>query len=113
MNIYRAVTQLEENGEAGALCTIISTEGSTPRHEGSKMLVFTDGGFIGTVGGGEVENRIIAEALASLKDGKISLLKYCGTYHTKVPPCGNRRGPCWKSSCPPCIMVGFLCYCER
>lgn len=89
MNIYRAVTQLEENGEAGALCTIISTEGSTPRHEGSKMLVFADGGFIGTVGGGEVENRIIAEALASLKDGKIRLLKY-----SMVDPAQGDPGVC-------------------
>ena len=40
------------------------------------MLVFEDGHFIGTVGGGEVETRVIQEALAALKDGKPRLLKY-------------------------------------
>jgi xanthine/CO dehydrogenase XdhC/CoxF family maturation factor len=52
-SIYRNITVLLDNGEAGALCTIIGSSGSTPRHEGSKMLVFSDGHFVGTVGGGE------------------------------------------------------------
>lgn len=76
VNIYEAILQLEKDHRAGALCTIIDTQGSTPRHEGSKMLVFEDGNFMGTVGGGEVENRVRQEALESLKDGKTRLLKY-------------------------------------
>jgi xanthine dehydrogenase accessory factor len=43
---------------------------------GSKMLVYADGNFIGTVGGGEVENRVIKEALEALKEGKNRLLSY-------------------------------------
>lgn len=76
LEIYRTILQMEENHLAGALCTIIDTKGSTPRHEGSKMLVFEDGNFIGTVGGGEVENRVRKEAIDSLADGKTRLLKY-------------------------------------
>lgn len=75
-DIYRAILDLQEQGEAGSLCTIIKTRGSTPRHEGSKMLVFSDGSFIGTVGGGEVETRVIREALSSISTGKSSLLEY-------------------------------------
>ena len=75
-DIYRAILELQEQGEAGSLCTIIKTRGSTPRHEGSKMLVFSDGSFIGTVGGGEVETRVIREALSSISTGKSSLLEY-------------------------------------
>jgi len=75
-SIYQAVAELEKNGESGALCTIISTRGSTPRHSGSKLLVYPDGQFIGTVGGGEVEARVLQEAIESMKDGRPRLLKY-------------------------------------
>ncbi len=61
--IFQAIAELEQSGEGGALCMIVSSQGSTPRHVGSKMLVYPDGHFIGTVGGGEVESRVIREAL--------------------------------------------------
>jgi xanthine dehydrogenase accessory factor len=55
MSIYSAIAELEKNNEAGALCTVVRSQGSTPRHVGSKMLVYPDGRFIGTIGG-EMEN---------------------------------------------------------
>ena len=58
-NIYQALTELEKNNSSAALCTVVRSEGSTPRHVGSKMLVYPDGRFIGTVGGGELESRVI------------------------------------------------------
>jgi xanthine dehydrogenase accessory factor len=76
MEIYQAIADLEKLGNAGALCTIIESHGSTPRHVGSKMLVYPDGHFIGTVGGGEVESRVIVEALQALKDGTPRRLSY-------------------------------------
>lgn len=76
MSIYRALAQLEERNEAGALCTIVRSQGSTPRHTGSKMVVYPDGAFIGTVGGGELENRVIAAARQALLDGRPRLLEY-------------------------------------
>ncbi len=74
--IWQVLADLEENNRAGALCTVIDCQGSTPRHAGSKMVVFPDGTFAGTVGGGEIENRIIQEALRSLEDGKTRKLSY-------------------------------------
>ncbi|MCX8024004.1 MAG: XdhC family protein [Thermanaerothrix sp.] len=76
VEIYREVINLAEKGEAGALCTIVYARGSTPRHAGSKMLVYADGRFIGTVGGGELESRVIKEALAAIQDGRARLLRY-------------------------------------
>jgi len=76
MSIYRSVLDLEEKNQAGALCTVIRTQGSTPRHASSKMLVYPDGSISGTVGGGELENRVIAEALAAMQDGRPRLLEY-------------------------------------
>jgi xanthine dehydrogenase accessory factor len=40
------------------------------------MLVYPDGRILGTVGGGELENRVIKEACESLVDGKPRLLEY-------------------------------------
>lgn len=76
MDIFREVSDLVEKGESGVVCTIIASDGSTPRHVGSKMLVYPDGKFVGTVGGGEVESRVIAEAIAALGSGKPKVLSY-------------------------------------
>jgi xanthine dehydrogenase accessory factor len=40
------------------------------------MLVYLDRQIIGSVGGGVMEDRVINEALATMKDGKPRLLKY-------------------------------------
>ena len=50
ISIYQALS--------AALCTVVKSKGSTPRHAGSKMLVYSDGKFIGTVGGGNLEHQI-------------------------------------------------------
>jgi len=76
MSIFLALRTLEEENKAAALCTVIESQGSTPRHTGSKMLVYPDGRLVGTVGGGELENRVIAEALQSIKDGQARRLSY-------------------------------------
>jgi len=76
MSIYQAIAEMERKGEVGTLCTIIDSHGSTPRHTGSKMLVYPDGKFIGTVGGGEIENRVIQEAVQAIIDGRSRVLRY-------------------------------------
>ncbi len=75
-SIYQALAKLEAEQGAGALCTLISTHGSTPRHSGSKMLVYSDGSILGTIGGGELENRVILEAMQAMKDGLPRRLSY-------------------------------------
>jgi xanthine dehydrogenase accessory factor len=76
ISIYQAIAELETNHQSAALCTVVKASGSTPRHSTSKMLVHPDGHILGSVGGGELENRIIQEALASLQDGKPRNLTY-------------------------------------
>ena len=75
-SIFQALAELESKNESAALCTVVRSQGSTPRHSTSKMLVYEDGSFIGTVGGGELENRVFAEAMQALIDGKSRLLEY-------------------------------------
>jgi xanthine dehydrogenase accessory factor len=74
--IFKALSELETTFRPAALCTVVKTSGSTPRHSTSKMLVYHDGEILGTVGGGELENRVRKEALASLQDGQPRLLSY-------------------------------------
>jgi xanthine dehydrogenase accessory factor len=62
--------------EPVALATVVETSRSVPRHAGSKMLVWADGRFSGSVGGGEMEARVIAEARLALADGCTRLLRY-------------------------------------
>ena len=74
--IYQAISELESTHQAAALCTVVRSSGSTPRHATSKMLVYSDGHILGTVGGGELENRVMNEAKGSLIDGKPRLIEY-------------------------------------
>ncbi len=76
MSVFQALADLEKNNRAGALCTLVRSKGSTPRHTGSKMLVYPDGSIVGTVGGGEMENRVIAEARQAIIDGRPRWLEY-------------------------------------
>ncbi len=76
MTLYQALVEIEKNNEIGAVCTIIRSKGSTPRHVTSKMLVYPDGHILGTVGGGEVENRVIKEALKAMDDRAPRMLSY-------------------------------------
>jgi xanthine dehydrogenase accessory factor len=88
-SIYQSLAELEKNNESAALCIVTSSEGSTPRHVGSKILVYPDGSFIGTVGGGEVEQRVIKEALTTLDDGQPRRLHY-----NMVDPARGDPGTC-------------------
>jgi xanthine dehydrogenase accessory factor len=65
-----------QNRRPVALATIVATDRSVPRRPGSKMLVFADGGISGTIGGGEMEARVVAEALEALVSGKSRQLIY-------------------------------------
>lgn len=67
--IYVEMEKRLEQGARAAMATIIKTRGSTPQQAGAKMVVFDDGSFIGTVGGGCVEADIYAEAREVLRTG--------------------------------------------
>ena len=75
-SIYQSLAELEKDHGSAVLCTVVKSEGSTPRHVGSKMLVYPDGHFIGTVGGGDLEHRVIDEAWMALSDGEPRFLHY-------------------------------------
>src|SRR5512138_2689022 len=75
-NIYSAILEAQVSGQSAALCTVIRSSGSVPRHSTSKMLVFADGKFVGTVGGGGMEQRTIEEAKAVARSGQSKIVEY-------------------------------------
>jgi xanthine/CO dehydrogenase XdhC/CoxF family maturation factor len=63
-------------GRKVALATVVKTWGSSPRPEGSRLVVDDKGQFVGSVSGGCIEGAVILEALETIKDGKPRLLEY-------------------------------------
>jgi xanthine dehydrogenase accessory factor len=106
-SIYQALSDLEKNNESAALCTVVKSEGSTPRHVGSKMLVYPDGKFTGTVGGGELESRVIKAALESLNNGKSQTLAYTMADPSRGDPgvCGGTVEVFVEPILPPALIV--------
>ena len=76
VSLLRQVADAVDGGLAVASATVVDTSRSVPRRAGAKMLVFRDGAISGTVGGGEMEARVVAEAVAALADGRCRLLSY-------------------------------------
>jgi xanthine dehydrogenase accessory factor len=92
VTVFQALAELEGKNGAGALCMVVRAKGSTPRGAGSKMLVYPDGSIVGTVGGGEMESRIIAEARRAILDGQARMLEYNMSDPTRGDPgvCGGQ-----------------------
>ena len=76
VSLLRQLAEATDGGVAVASATVVDTSRSVPRRAGAKMLVFRDGSMAGTVGGGEMEARVVSEAVAALADGRCRLLSY-------------------------------------
>ncbi len=91
-SIYQAVAELERQNRPAALCMVVRSQGSTPRRASSKMLVYPDGSILGTVGGGEMERRVIEEAKQAIQEGQPRYLSYSMTDPARGDPgiCGGQ-----------------------
>jgi xanthine dehydrogenase accessory factor len=75
-NIYSAILEAQSSNTPCALCTVIRARGSVPRHATSKMLVYADGKFVGTIGGGEMESRMIEAAKQIARSRQAQIFEY-------------------------------------
>jgi xanthine dehydrogenase accessory factor len=66
-NFFEKIVELKKSGEPAAFAIVIKIEGSTPRKVGAKMVVLKDGKALGTLGGGDLEKRVIEEAINAIK----------------------------------------------
>ena len=69
MRVWSTVAEMVEVHGACALVTVANVRGSAPREAGARMVVSPDGGFRGTIGGGELEWRALGAARDSLSRG--------------------------------------------
>jgi len=74
--VLQRLAECNQNQQPVCLCVVVEAKGGVPRHAGSKMLVFSDGTSMGTVGGGEVEAAVKKAALEAFHTQKPSLLRY-------------------------------------
>jgi len=75
-SVYENIIDAQKQNASIALCTIISTKGSTPRKVGAKMLVYEDGSICNTIGGGDLEKKVIENALTVLKKREAKFFKH-------------------------------------
>ncbi len=61
----RLLDAIDRHGKA-AMASLVETRGSAPREAGARMIILPDGSFTGTIGGGTLEWRAIAEAQRAL-----------------------------------------------
>ncbi|WP_372421896.1 xanthine dehydrogenase accessory protein XdhC [Salinarimonas chemoclinalis] len=67
---YARLADLVAAHGAAALVRVAAVQGSAPREAGAAMAVRPDGAFHGTIGGGELEWRALAQARAALAAGR-------------------------------------------
>lgn len=67
---YNILNTIKDDSRNKVLVSILNKKGSSPRGVGAKMLVFEDGDFMGTIGGGSVENAAYEKALDLIKKQK-------------------------------------------
>jgi len=87
--LVRAALDAVDRGESVVVATVVETDRSVPRHAGSKMLVFADRRQVGTIGGGEMEARVIDTSVEVLASGEPLLMNF-----DLVDPAAGDPGVC-------------------
>jgi xanthine dehydrogenase accessory factor len=82
---FRLLTeQLQERGRL-ALATVVEVKGSGPSRVGRRFLLFEDGTFSGTIGGGPFEALVVADAGALFRDdGPDRLIKWYDFFEREI-----------------------------
>ena len=76
MDIYKEIVRLRQERRKAAVATIVRHQGSTPRKNQAKMLIYEDGASLGSIGGGQTEAAVLREAERVMETGQTSLQKY-------------------------------------
>jgi xanthine dehydrogenase accessory factor len=101
-------------GEPVVLATVVGTCHSVPRHAGSKMLIRPGGHHCGSVGGGAVEARVVADALEALAREEPRLAHYAlsggpGSGDAGLGPCGGELTVYLEPHAPPPTVLVVGC----
>lgn len=80
-SVTQASRQAVEQGQAAVLASLVRVRGSSPRHNGARMLIWPDGRIVGTIGGGTLEWRVIEHARAARAQGRPLYANYVFDTH--------------------------------
>lgn len=85
-----ALARIEER-VGTILVTLTGIDGSAPRAIGAQMAVAADGCYAGSFSGGCIEAAVVAEAIATLEDGRARLVRFgAGSPYLDIRmPCGG------------------------
>jgi xanthine/CO dehydrogenase XdhC/CoxF family maturation factor len=75
-HVLATASEWVRDGRGVALCTVVSTWGSSPRPVGSQLVVDEQGAFLGSVSGGCIEGAVIREALDVIQGGRHRVLEF-------------------------------------
>ncbi len=75
-DIFEEIVRIRRERTRAALATVVGGEKGVPGKTGFRMLVYSDGSSLGTIGGGLLEAKVREEALHCLDDRKTKLLEY-------------------------------------
>ena len=73
MRVWATLAKALDAHRRCAMVTVAKVEGSAPRDAGARLIVVPGGGFFGTIGGGTLEWRALAEAQAALERGAVDV----------------------------------------
>jgi xanthine dehydrogenase accessory factor len=69
-SIFSKAEECKNGQKRAAICIVVDTTGSTPRKQGSKMIVYSDGSIFGSIGGGSVEKEVTVKAVELIVSGQ-------------------------------------------
>ena len=90
-SFFRNLAEQLQNRGRLALATVVETKGSGPSKDGRRFLVYEDGTFSGTIGGGPFEALVVADSAALFReDGPRRFLKWYDFFEREI---GGEREP--------------------
>ena len=91
--LYSRLLELLEKGIPCVLATVAQTKGSAPQKPGSSAIFCREGLYLGTIGGGAVENQVLQKAKECFLSGDSGYERY-DLYHDvhldEGPICGGQ-----------------------
>jgi xanthine dehydrogenase accessory factor len=72
-DLVRQLIEALERDRELIVCQVVETKGSTPQKAGSMMIIDPDGGQLGTLGGGCVENEVKQKAIRQIGESSAAI----------------------------------------
>ena len=76
MDFIEILNKAHASGKAFAAAVLTAAEGTTPRHPGTKMIIYEDGTIAGTIGGGDIEMAVLEDAKECFRNRQPLLKTY-------------------------------------